>query len=81
LRTIRSSAARATILNPLIDAVEQSIAPSPATATQNLGLPAIVQHAYVTGRSKPASACSATGERDRRGRDLVRLTMRLEDAS
>jgi|SRR6516164_5923865 len=40
--------------NPLIDAVEQAIAPSPATAIQNLGLPAIVQHAYITGKVETA---------------------------
>ena len=38
--------------NPLIDAVEQAIAPSPATAIQNLGLLAIVQHPYITGKVK-----------------------------
>jgi hypothetical protein len=42
--------APATILNPLLDAVEAAIAPSPVTGIQNLGLPAMVQHAYIAGR-------------------------------
>ena len=40
----------ATILNPLIDAVEAALAPSPATGLQNLGLPAMVQHAAIAGK-------------------------------
>lgn len=43
-------AAPATILNPLLDALEQALAPSPATAIQNLGLPDMVQHAYIAGK-------------------------------
>ncbi len=43
-------AAPATILNPLIDAVEAALAPLPATGLQDLGLPAMVQHAYIAGR-------------------------------
>ncbi len=39
-----------TILNPLLDALEQAIAPSPATGIQNLGLPEMVSHAYIAGK-------------------------------
>jgi len=42
--------APATVLNPLIDAVEAALAPSAATGIQNLGLPAQVQHAYIAGK-------------------------------
>jgi hypothetical protein len=42
--------APATLLNPLIDAVEAAIAPPPATGIQNLGLPDMVQHCYIAGR-------------------------------
>jgi hypothetical protein len=42
--------APATVLNPLIDAVETALAPSPATGLQDLGLPAMVQHAYIAGK-------------------------------
>jgi hypothetical protein len=38
------------ILNPLIDALEAALAPSPTTGIQNLGLPAMVQHAYIAGK-------------------------------
>ena len=41
--------APAMVLNPLLDALEAALAPSPATGIQNLGLPAIVQHAYIAG--------------------------------
>jgi hypothetical protein len=40
----------ASILNPLLDAVEAALAPSPATGIQDLGLPTMVQHAYIAGR-------------------------------
>ena len=43
-------AAPATILNPLLDALEQALAPSPATGIQTLGLPDMVQHAYIAGK-------------------------------
>jgi hypothetical protein len=43
-------AAPATILNPLLDALEQALAPSPVTGIQNLGLPDMVQHAYIVGK-------------------------------
>jgi hypothetical protein len=43
-------AAPATILNPLLDALERALAPSPATGIQNLGLPLMVQHAYISGK-------------------------------
>jgi hypothetical protein len=43
-------AAPATILNPLLDALEYALAPSPATGIQNLGLPLMVQHAYIAGK-------------------------------
>jgi hypothetical protein len=39
-----------TILNPLLDALEAALAPSPATGIQNLGLPDMVQHAYIAGK-------------------------------
>jgi hypothetical protein len=42
--------APATILNPLLDAVEAALAPAPATGIQDLGLPAMVQHAYISGK-------------------------------
>lgn len=42
--------APATLLNPLIDAVEAALAPSAATGVQDLGLPAMVQHAYISGK-------------------------------
>ena len=42
--------APATVLNPLIDAVEAALAPSPITGIQDLGLPAMVQHAYISGK-------------------------------
>jgi hypothetical protein len=38
------------ILNPLLDALEAALAPSPTTGIQNLGLPLMVQHAYITGK-------------------------------
>ena len=43
-------AAPATIINPLLDALERALAPSPATGIQNLGLPQMVQHAYIAGK-------------------------------
>ncbi len=43
-------AAPATILNPLLDALELALAPSAATGIQNLGLPQMVQHAYIAGK-------------------------------
>jgi hypothetical protein len=39
-----------TILNPLLDALEAALAPSPTTGIQDLGLPEMVQHAYIAGR-------------------------------
>lgn len=42
--------APATILNPLLDALEAALAPSPATGLQTLGLPAMVSHAYIAGK-------------------------------
>ena len=42
--------APAMVLNPLIDAVEQALAPLPATGLQDLGLKATVQHAYIAGK-------------------------------
>ena len=44
--------APATILNPLLDALESALAPSPTTGIQNLGLPAMVQHAYISGKTQ-----------------------------
>ena len=43
-------AAPATVLNPLIDALERALAPSLANGIQNLGLPNMVQHAYIAGK-------------------------------
>ena len=43
-------AAPATVLNPLLDALERALAPSPATGIQNLGLPDMVSHAYIAGK-------------------------------
>jgi hypothetical protein len=40
----------AMLLNPLLDALEAALSPSPATGIQNLGLPAMVQHAYIAGK-------------------------------
>lgn len=40
----------ASILNPLVDAVEAALAPAAATGLQDLGLPSMVQHAYIAGR-------------------------------
>jgi hypothetical protein len=42
--------APAVILNPLLDALEAALAPAPATGIQDLGLPALVQHAYIAGK-------------------------------
>ena len=40
----------ATVLNPLLDAVENALAPNAVTGIQDLGLPATVQHAYIAGK-------------------------------
>ena len=37
-------------LNPLLDAVEAALAPAAATGIQDLGLPAMVRHAYIAGK-------------------------------
>jgi hypothetical protein len=42
--------APAMVLNPLIDAVESALAPAAMTGIQDLGLPAMVQHAYIAGK-------------------------------
>ena len=42
--------APARLLNPLLDAIEAALAPSPAARVQSLGLPAMVQHAYIAGK-------------------------------
>ena len=42
--------APAPILNPLLDALEAALSPSPITGIQNLGLPQMVQHAYIAGK-------------------------------
>jgi hypothetical protein len=44
----------ATVLNPLVDAVEAALAPAAVTGVQNLGLPSIVQHAYIAGTIETA---------------------------
>lgn len=38
------------ILNTLLDALEAALAPPPATGVQRLGLPEMVQHAYIAGK-------------------------------
>jgi len=38
------------VLNPLLDALEAALAPSPTTGIQNLGLQEMVQHAYIAGK-------------------------------
>ena len=40
----------ATVLNPLVDAVEASLAPAATTGLQDLGLPSMVQHAVIAGK-------------------------------
>ena len=40
----------ATVLNPLIDAVEAALAPAAITGLQDLGLAAMVQHAMIAGK-------------------------------
>ncbi|MBV9861889.1 MAG: hypothetical protein JO267_07050 [Alphaproteobacteria bacterium] len=42
--------APAMLLNPLIDAVEAALAPSPVTGIQNLGLPEMVSHLCIAGK-------------------------------
>jgi hypothetical protein len=42
--------APAMMLNPLVDAVEAALAPAATTGIQDLGLPTMVQHAYIAGR-------------------------------
>ena len=42
--------APATVLNPLIDAVQFALAPPPVTGMQDLGVPEMVQHAYIAGK-------------------------------
>ena len=43
-------AAPATVLNPLLDAVEAALAPLAATGIQDLGLPDMVRHACMAGK-------------------------------
>jgi len=40
----------ATVLNPLVDAVEAALAPAATTGLQDLGLPSMVQHATIAGK-------------------------------
>ncbi len=40
----------ASLLNPLVDAVEAALAPPAATGLQTLGLPQFVQHAWIAGK-------------------------------
>lgn len=42
--------APAMMLNPLVDAIEAALAPIAVTGVQDLGLPAMVQHAYIAGK-------------------------------
>lgn len=39
-----------TVLNPLLDAVQSALAPSPVTGMQDLGVPEMVQHASIAGK-------------------------------
>jgi hypothetical protein len=43
-------AAPVTILNPLIDALERALQPSPTSGIQDLGLAETVRHAYIAGK-------------------------------
>jgi hypothetical protein len=43
-------AAPATVLNPLLDALEAALAPSPVSGVNNLGLAPMVQHAWIAGK-------------------------------
>lgn len=38
------------VLNPLLDAVQSALAPAPVTGVQDLGVPEMVQHAYIAGK-------------------------------
>jgi hypothetical protein len=40
----------ATVLNPLVDAVEAALAPAATTGLQDLGRPSMVQHAMISGK-------------------------------
>jgi hypothetical protein len=40
----------ASLLNPLLDAIEAALAPAAATGVQDLGLPDMVQHARLSGK-------------------------------
>jgi len=42
--------APATVLNPLLDALETALAPNQTTGILNLGLPNMVTHAYIEGK-------------------------------
>lgn len=42
--------APATVLNPLLDALEAALAPSPLSGVNNLGLAPMVQHAWIAGK-------------------------------
>jgi hypothetical protein len=42
--------APAAILNPLLDSLEAALAPPASTGIQNLGVPEMVQHAYIAGK-------------------------------
>ncbi len=42
--------APAAVLNPLIDAVQIALAATSVTGVQDLGLPEMVQHAYIAGK-------------------------------
>ena len=44
----------ASVLNPLVDAVEAALAPPVTTGLQHLGLPSMVQHAYIAGKVETA---------------------------
>jgi hypothetical protein len=46
--------APAILLNPLIDAVETALLPDPWSGRQQLGLPEMIQHAYLNGRIETA---------------------------
>ena len=43
-------AAPASMLNPLLDALEAALAPAPPSGLQDLGLPTLVRHAWIAGK-------------------------------
>ena len=50
----------ATVLNPLVDAVEAALAPAATTGLQDLGLPSMVQHAMIAGKIETEEGAAVT---------------------